>query len=1443
MQAKVKAERRSSWALSLGGKLRTDSPKEQTPTDSPAFGVSRSSLTPAPQLPEPEPLSPLAGDASSDKAAPWGQQQPLQAEHVENAPRTLSSNVPATTIPNHHAASHQSSSNQAGAHLRVTSPSSHAHLSPALKAPEDSGVAFAAQDQKSTADEAPKRQSSFVGLPPIRRTSTFAIASKVKRATERFPLDDDDERGPVRPAETISEHPLPEREPQPTHETAHPLQPREQRPVHQQPVPQGNLSEVNVKKDEPTVTQQEVGSQSSEHLPTQPTDQPVSQPVLVNPRLATSGPWKLEESHLSEPLHPVTRNRPSPSSSPQMYYGFDKETGTGMNAMMPPPQLPPQNIRPRNPDIPPSSAERYPGLFAPRPGEEPQQWNHGGPDQLYRDDMVNPRRSNEYFIPGVGPPSDDRGRPQRTSGFFKDIGDKITRATSRERRPSMADQRPSMTDHRPPASAFKSDDASDWSFGAEETQAKKKRRSFIPAMMHRSSMDSGSQRQSFSGIQRSNTDMNLASDMDMPKERKKSFFGASMSGLVSRKDAAGNQSTSSFDHDGAGASREHLDNETTPKKKRFSGIAKVFQRTKDDQSSDAQPSPGYDNTAQRRGSGFLAGLHGPGRKRSATAGSFDMPPPPVPTDESGRGSRRNSISDMLSGFMGRHAGSRPSSRGVQQLPPQQAQRPTPDFNSYSNIPPPPRQVHQDDLPSQMQGFPSENPQSFDRNIDQPPPQLQLQHHQQSASTTEDAATEDNLHIGKGSSQEAAIDAPEPPFAGNKAGEEINRPGSSSTITPKEAPKGDDVVTERLQSGSMSNLPLAGGSDSEIWRPTPAVASSPKRESAKDVHERDAASAETSADAIVSGDESDGVSAVRPSVSSQVTDSEVSRQVTNESQDSQDKPLPPIHSEQQHAQRPPNAVPTTQASGQFVPPQSGVNNAMRDATNPRFSPSPHQPWPQPGANQWQHSQGRSPMQGVPPSLGGPPPNVTGYRQPVRMSTESSGFNAPPRQPLSSNQSPSYYGQPASASEQPAAQGSKWKDLRSRMSGQMAGLVQNQNKADKPEKVEKAEKTEKTDRLSGGKLLGAFKRMSKQQGPSGAQQQAAMQPIASHQQPAQGAQPSWRAPQGAAEEFPPRQQFPQQQPMNASQFHQPARQPNYQQQPPGFTEPQYAAVPIPQGYTAVYGEGSQVPTAYNVGRAGYQQPPHGYMNYNQQQPGHDSQLPHRFEPSPLMQQNSTMHHQMSPPTSEQLVSPTSDQSGRSAYGRTEPSPPTSHQAPSVQPQDSHNSLGPQFLSSGMSQISHDSTTQRPSPQASDAGQAQQSPGSDDDAQRRVSAASPPPAEPNVVVASDPSSAAASNKASPQPAHASATHLTAHSTGGSKGGVSDMSRSSSANGATPAATVELENTEEARKRTMRIASQEEKIAYDPAENEPQMSATSYPGQEWNPYGEPGYGDWREE
>lgn len=70
------------------------------------------------------------------------------------------------------------------------------------------------------------------------------------------------------------------------------------------------------------------------------------------------------------------------------------------------------------------------------------------------------------------------------------------------------------------------------------------------------------------------------------------------------------------------------------------------------------------------------------------------------------------------------------------------------------------------------------------------------------------------------------------------------------------------------------------------------------------------------------------------------------------------------------------------------------------------------------------------------------------------------------------------------------------------------------------------------------------------------------------------------------------------------------------------------------------------------------------------------------------------------------------------------------------------------------------------------------------------------------------------------------------------------------------EFDDSEDGRKRIILVDRQEEKIVYNPDEDaaeasqtkrddqtddeEPQMSATSYPGMEWNPYAAGGYEDW---
>ncbi|OLN86042.1 hypothetical protein CCHL11_05203 [Colletotrichum chlorophyti] len=97
--------------------------------------------------------------------------------------------------------------------------------------------------------------------------------------------------------------------------------------------------------------------------------------------------------------------------------------------------------------------------------------------------------------------------------------------------------------------------------------------------------------------------------------------------------------------------------------------------------------------------------------------------------------------------------------------------------------------------------------------------------------------------------------------------------------------------------------------------------------------------------------------------------------------------------------------------------------------------------------------------------------------------------------------------------------------------------------------------------------------------------------------------------------------------------------------------------------------------------------------------------------------------------------------------------------------------------------------------------------------------------------------------------ASQTTSHANGNANGSNSTMITRGKSTRA------ELEDTEDERKRTIRQEAQEEKILVDPYEElqsgglkfrkdddpeAPQMSATSYPGQEWNPYVAGGYEDW---
>lgn len=96
---------------------------------------------------------------------------------------------------------------------------------------------------------------------------------------------------------------------------------------------------------------------------------------------------------------------------------------------------------------PPSAAQRYPDLFRPE-NPVPELPREGGdlPDHYYQGPIPRaaaflPRQqTNEYQLPGVGPPTDEprSAGSRRNSGFFKEIGGRLSRASSRERNNSIS---------------------------------------------------------------------------------------------------------------------------------------------------------------------------------------------------------------------------------------------------------------------------------------------------------------------------------------------------------------------------------------------------------------------------------------------------------------------------------------------------------------------------------------------------------------------------------------------------------------------------------------------------------------------------------------------------------------------------------------------------------------------------------------------------------------------------------------------------------------------------------------------------------------------------------------------------------------------------------------------------------------------------------------------
>ncbi|KAL2065252.1 hypothetical protein VTL71DRAFT_2921 [Oculimacula yallundae] len=185
---------------------------------------------------------------------------------------------------------------------------------------------------------------------------------------------------------------------------------------------------------------------------------------------------------------------------------------------------------------PPSSAQRYPELF--KPG---QQQSVGDPSReadlpahyyqapISRAQAFLPRQQgNEYQIPGVGPPQESPANPtRRNSGFLRDIGGRLSRTSSRERRTSISRDQERLSPDRGLESRGEYAESSVMS--EDGLEQKKRRASFFGALSRNSYSGQSPPKSRESVIAHhagSRTDL-LATPQPSPVKR--SFFGGTSS--------------------------------------------------------------------------------------------------------------------------------------------------------------------------------------------------------------------------------------------------------------------------------------------------------------------------------------------------------------------------------------------------------------------------------------------------------------------------------------------------------------------------------------------------------------------------------------------------------------------------------------------------------------------------------------------------------------------------------------------------------------------------------------------------------------------------------------------------------------------------------------------------------------------------------------------------
>jgi len=428
--------------------------------------------------------------------------------------------------------------------------------------------------------EEPQTSTSFKGLPPIRRTSTFGLGFGSRQSRQRFSIEDEEEETPRVPQ--IPQQFESQGSTDPVGFRESPANPDAYWQAHRS---QNSAASSHIPPPVPPFDEPQsmghAGSLDQSQRPAGPYNAPratdpsaddimrsqeawrpgLTTPTTLAPSLSSPGKWSEATVSPQRPSPEQQRNRSFSNDSEVLYN--ERMGRTVLN----------QQGRPY--ETPPSSAQRYPELF--RPGQTaPDEARDAGdlPSHYYqapitREAAFLPRQqTNEYQLPGVGPPTDEPGPgSQRNSGIFRELGNKI-RSASRERGNSLSYDGGMQF---PGQYEKEQNEYAESSAPSEDTQGHQKRRNSFFGRKH--AFTTG-----MAPLSRESTVAHPASRIDFLSsaqaspitslhERKRSFFSNSNSSSpASKPDKLARASTSGLG-DGLG------------KKKRFSGLTTMFGRT------------------------------------------------------------------------------------------------------------------------------------------------------------------------------------------------------------------------------------------------------------------------------------------------------------------------------------------------------------------------------------------------------------------------------------------------------------------------------------------------------------------------------------------------------------------------------------------------------------------------------------------------------------------------------------------------------------------------------------------------------------------------------------------------------------------------------------------------------------------------------------------------